>query len=427
MILIVDDRPENILPLKKILELNGLECESALSGEEALRKILKKEYALIILDVQMPGMDGFEVAESIGGFSKSRDIPIIFLSAVSKDKKFVTQGYTSGGIDYLTKPVDPEILILKVRTFLKLSEQQSTLRKMHRELEREVEERRIAQQELARLNSSLEEMVKQRTAQLFTKNKQLEAMNLELQQFTWVVSHDLKEPIRKIQTFNNLLAERYLQPFPEARNYIERSVLAAKRMQILIEDLLHYSRLSVENFFEPTDLTEIVSQVKSDFSELLAEKKARVQCGKLIELDMIPGQMRQVFQNLFSNSLKFAREGQTPQIAVTAERVKELSFNSEPDEAGFFCRIKFTDNGIGFDAQFLDRIFVIFQRLHSNQNYEGTGIGLAIVKKIIENHNGIITANSIENEGTSFVMVLPLKHEKKENDAKNSEPAAFTG
>src|SRR4051812_26448140 len=127
MILIVDDRPENILPLRKILELNGLDCESALSGEEALKKILKKDYSLIILDVQMPGMDGFEVAETISGFNKSRDIPIIFLSAVNKERKFVTQGYMSGGIDYLTKPVDPEILILKVRTFLKLSEQQNTL------------------------------------------------------------------------------------------------------------------------------------------------------------------------------------------------------------------------------------------------------------------------------------------------------------
>src|ERR1700759_2204199 len=128
MILIVDDRPENIFSLKSILELNSFDTDAATSGEEALKKVLKNDYALIILDVQMPVMDGFEVAEAITGLNKTRDIPIIFLSAVNTHKKFVTKGFESGGVDYLTKPVDPDILILKVRNFYRLYEKTHALK-----------------------------------------------------------------------------------------------------------------------------------------------------------------------------------------------------------------------------------------------------------------------------------------------------------
>lgn len=160
MILIVDDKPENIFSLKTILELHSFPTDTALSGEEALKKILKQSYALIILDVQMPGMDGFEVAEAIGGFSKACDIPIIFLSAVNTDKKFITKGYTSGGIDYITKPIDPDILLLKVKTFYRLYEQNSELNRIQASLRSEIEFRKKVQDELqeraGELNSILE-------------------------------------------------------------------------------------------------------------------------------------------------------------------------------------------------------------------------------------------------------------------------------
>jgi len=148
MILIVDDKPENIFSLQKILELNHFEVDSAQSGEEALKKILKNSYALIILDVQMPGMDGFEVAETISGYSKSKDVPIIFLSAVNTNKQFITQGYASGGIDYVTKPVDPDILLLKVKTFYRLYEQTNELNQIQNTLRAEIEFRKQAQAEL---------------------------------------------------------------------------------------------------------------------------------------------------------------------------------------------------------------------------------------------------------------------------------------
>ncbi|WP_423149240.1 ATP-binding protein [Rubrolithibacter danxiaensis] len=148
MILIVDDKPENIFSLKKLLELNGFEVDAALSGEEALKKILKSKYALIILDVQMPGMDGFEVAEAISGYSKTKDVPVIFLSAVNTEKKFVTKGYFSGALDYITKPVDPDILLLKVKTFHRLYEQKQELTRIHQVLREEIEFRKKAQSEL---------------------------------------------------------------------------------------------------------------------------------------------------------------------------------------------------------------------------------------------------------------------------------------
>ncbi|MCW3488453.1 response regulator [Chitinophaga nivalis] len=149
MILIVDDKPENILSIRKTLELYKFEVDAAASGEEALKKILKHSYTLIILDVQMPSMDGFEVAEAISGYSKARDIPIIFLSAVNKDKRFIVKGYDSGGMDYLTKPIDPDILLMKVKTFSRLYQQSQELKHMHQSLKEEVEVRKLAQAALS--------------------------------------------------------------------------------------------------------------------------------------------------------------------------------------------------------------------------------------------------------------------------------------
>ena len=197
MILIVDDKQENLFSLQKLLQLNDFKVDTALSGEEALKKILKNFYALIILDVQMPVMDGFEVAEAISGYGKSKDIPIIFLSAVKINKMFITKGYDSGGIDYVTKPFDPDVLLLKVKTFYRLSEQRRALNEMQSILKEEIEIRKKAEKDLSDLNHSLEKRVEERTEELFKINKQLEISNDDLQQYASVASHDLKEPLRK--------------------------------------------------------------------------------------------------------------------------------------------------------------------------------------------------------------------------------------
>ncbi|HOZ86560.1 MAG TPA: response regulator [Bacteroidia bacterium] len=515
MILIVDDKPENIFSLKSLLTLHKFEVDTAESGEEALKKVLDTVYSLIILDVQMPGMDGFEVADAISNFNKAKNTPIIFLSAVNTDKKFITRGYTSGGTDYVTKPVDADILLLKVKTFHKLSEQTRELQKTQITLRREIELRKQAQQEQAEsmqelravmeampqiaftlgkagevqyvnekwyeyspekkifptphqddghilnewrealengsefmreirikrlkgnkyqynllritpifqdgnlikwvgtftdihrqktLNEVLEHRVIQRTRDLVLKNKELANSNHELQQFAWVASHDLKEPLRKIQTFNYLIKDKFLNGNDEAAMYLDRAIKSSKRMSDLIDNLLQYSRLSASAVFESADLNLLLQEIISDLEVSIFEKKAVINIGPMPIIDIVPSQMRQVFQNLISNALKFSREDVPPVVQITCECI---AGDSPVEER---CLITISDNGIGFDEKFTDRIFVIFQRLHTRDAYEGTGIGLAITKKIIERHNGTITASSRENEGTSFFIHLPLKN-----------------
>ncbi|MCF2497529.1 hybrid sensor histidine kinase/response regulator [Dyadobacter chenhuakuii] len=533
MILIVDDRPENILPLKKILELHDFKTDSAESGEEALKKILKNSYSVIIMDVQMPGMDGFEVAEAISGFGKAKDTPIIFLSAVNKEKKFITKGYSSGGIDYLTKPVDADILLLKVKTFYKLYEQQQELKAIQHSLQYEIEIRKKAQEELAgrmeelrvileslpqiaftigvdgkiefvnehwfqvsadanvfpeshpednlyerwetsfrngqeftgeaRLrhletqeykyflikiipifqngitirwvgtftdihqqkmaNELLEHKVEVRTKELLDKNSELETTNHELQQFAWVVSHDLKEPLRKIQTFSHLVKDKYLNENAEAVSYLNRSISSSARMSRLISDLLDYSRLSVKAHFQPTDLNSLLDDLLSDFDEIILNKQAEIRISKLPIIDTIPSQIRQVFQNLISNALKFSKEGIPPVINVTSTVIADKHVDAAEHHEGQYCKIVIEDNGIGFDEKFLDRIFVIFQRLNNMNSYEGTGIGLAIAKKIMDKHNGVISARSAENRGAQFILILPLVQEQALNEIKTEKSA----
>ncbi|AEI49490.1 response regulator [Runella slithyformis] len=518
MILIVDDRPENILPLKKILELHQFSVDTAESGEEALKKVLNTGYSVIILDVQMPGMDGFEVANAIAGFSKARDTSIIFLSAVNKEKQFITKGYTSGGVDYLTKPVDVDILVLKVKTLHRLYEQQQELRVIQASLSKEVEVRKQAQEELAEriqelrsvlaslpqmaftvgiagkieyvnehwylysrhsdafpethpddsdcrdwqehfqkgmeytrevrllelatgeykyhflritpirqqgeiirwvgtftdihqqkvATELLEQKVELRTGELLTKNVELERTNHELQQFAWVVSHDLKEPLRKIQILNDMIKEKYLKDNEAAALLVDRSINSSARMSKLINDLLEYSQLSVSTAFQPTDLNELLTELLMDFDEVIRAKKATVIVEKLPVLDIIPSRIRQVFQNLISNALKFSKEDVPPFIRISACFVAEKSIDAAPSALGKYCRIELTDNGIGFDEKFLDRIFIIFQRLNERTSYEGTGIGLAIAKKNIDKHNGLISAKSRLDEGAAFIIVLPV-------------------
>jgi len=408
MILIVDDKKENILPLKKILEVHGLPSDSAESGEEALLKILKRDYSLIIMDVQMPGMDGFEVVETLSGSSRTKDIPVIFLSAISKEKKYIAKGYESGAVDYITKPVDPDLLIMKVKTFLKLYEQHKELKDMRDLLSKEIEIRKETQQELMLANENLEFKVVERTSELTQNNEQLELRNTELQQFAWVVSHDLKEPLRKIETFVKLLRDRYLVEDEKAVDYANRTVGSASRMTSLINDLLDYSRLSSSVVPEEVYLDDVVSEVLADLEYQISDKKARIFASGLPRIEGIPGQLRQLFQNIIGNALKFSNPEIAPEIKITCERIASKDFDSDVSETGNFYRIQVRDNGIGFEEQYLDRIFVIFQSLHDRKSYEGTGIGLAIAKKIVERHNGLITAQSEVGKGANFIIILPI-------------------
>ena len=260
------------------------------------------------------------------------------------------------------------------------------------------------------MNDILEQKVRERTEELQKINMELEASNGELLQFASIASHDLKEPLRKIHMFSNLVRDRYLSNSTgEAMDYMNRIIKASSRMTKLINDLLAFTRLSGESRFELTGLNNLLEEVLSDLELSILEKNATIEVGNMPEAEIISAQMRQVFQNIISNSLKFNRPGISPVIKVNATRVSELSFVDSFDVNGAFCRITIEDNGIGFNNQFAEKIFIIFQRLHAWDKYDGTGIGLAITKKIIERHNGIITAKSKEGEGATFIIVIPLK------------------
>jgi signal transduction histidine kinase len=520
MILIVDDKQENIFSLNTVLQQHGFNTDTAMSGEEALKKLLKKEYALIILDVQMPGMDGFEVAEAITGLNKTKDIPIIFLSAVNTHKKFITKGFETGAVEYLTKPVDPDILILKVRNFYRLYEKTAALKEAEKALTDMVQDLqkilealpqlafttdregnleytnqqwleyanskdsfpqtskgslqqqwkkligkgKAVETEVALKNSNdeqfyyhllratplvvnglvarwvgtltsihqqkmmneiLERKVAERTRELLEANRELEISNNDLQQFTSVASHDLKEPLRKIQFFGSMLAER-ANLDTDLANYLEKIIRSSNRMTNLIDDLLSFASLSKPNFFQPTDLNAINNDNLIDLELIIAEKNAFVHIDPIPQLEVIPGLIRQLFQNLISNAFKFSKAGISPRIQITAELIDQPSTERKATNSGGYCRIAISDNGIGFEEKYAEKIFTIFQRLNGVSEYEGMGIGLAIAKKIVDRHNGMITAKSSPGQGSTFFVILPV-HQTEPHKSKEQQLIAAKG
>jgi PAS domain S-box-containing protein len=251
--------------------------------------------------------------------------------------------------------------------------------------------------------------------QLRSYTAKLEQSNRELQEFAYVASHDLQEPLRKVQAFGDRLEKKCAAALSEeGRDYIFRMRSAAGRMQNLINDLLTFSRVATKTQpFQPVDLKTVVGEVVSDLEIHIEQTGGRVETGELPTLDADALQMRQLFQNLIGNALKFHRADEKPLVRVYAETLsgEELLFGA--DEG--FCRIVVEDNGIGFDEKYLDRIFTVFQRLHGRMEYEGSGIGLAVCRKIVERHGGQITAASRPGEGAKFFIDLPVKQEEHEN------------
>lgn len=243
----------------------------------------------------------------------------------------------------------------------------------------------------------------------------LQRSNAELEQFAYVASHDLQEPLRKILTFIDLLKLKSdIELNTEAGNYLQRISNAALRMRGLISDLLSYSRTgSIQSEIETVNLNVLMQEVLSDLEVFIQQKSAVITCHHLPAIEGMKVQLYQLFQNLINNSLKFAAEGRPPVITIDSEYVADAS-GIKPAEGGErkFCRITFTDNGIGFEEKYKDKIFQIFQRLHGKSKYDGTGIGLAICKKIIEIHNGTIVANGYPGKGAVFIVTLPLKQKK---------------
>lgn len=256
----------------------------------------------------------------------------------------------------------------------------------------------------------LETQVAERTAELTYKNDDLLKMNLELKSFAYVASHDLQEPLRKIQTFISRIFYNESPGFTaDANEYLQKINLSASRMQNLIHDLLEYSKANVsDKRFVKTNLEDIANEIIADYQEIIDEKKAVVSVESLCVLNVIPFQFRQLFGNLISNALKFSRPGIPPVIRITGVWTKGKKVLDAPEFLNKnYCHISVSDNGIGFDSQYKTQIFEIFKRLYNNSEYRGTGIGLAIVKKIVENHSGVIFAKSGNNQGAKFDIYIP--------------------
>ncbi|MCD6065816.1 MAG: response regulator receiver sensor signal transduction histidine kinase [Bacteroidetes bacterium] len=405
-LLLVDDREDNLMSIEAILGTDGYRFVKANSGRQALKILLSEfDFALILMDVKMPNLNGFETAELIYEREKLKHIPIIFITANNFGEENIYQGYKSGAVDYIYKPINPDLLRAKVSVFVDLYkknhmllQQEQSLKSINKSLESEIKERIASEDKVKELNYKLLQNI-----------ERLESANKELDRFAFMASHDLQEPLRKIITFSDRLYSKYNTRLDdEADMYINRIQGAAERMRLLIKDILTLSKIMADrDSFVETNLNLVVNEVLSEIDCTIKEKGAKILVEKLPSLHINPGLMRSLFRNLIGNSLKYSKKNVKPIIRISSDISFERTKN-ERDIREKYCRIHITDNGIGFDQKDSEQIFSIFKRLHFSNEFEGTGIGLAICKKITEQHNGFISARSKIDEGSTFIVSLPV-------------------
>jgi len=408
-ILIVDDREDNLLSIETVLEPDGYRIVKANSGRQVLKILLSDfDFALILMDVQMPNLNGFETASLIYERERLRHIPIIFITANNYGEENIFKGYRAGAVDYIYKPVNPELLRAKVSVFVdlyrknhRLLAQEQKLVAINKNLELEVHERKASEEKVIELNRELLENI----ARLETANKDLDL-------FAFMASHDLQAPLRKIRMFSDRLLSDHRQNMnKDGQMYLSRIQEVSKRMQDLINDILRFSKISGEKeSFQEVDLNEVVKEVISELDGPIREKKAEIVLDPLPVLPVNAVLMVPLFSNLINNSLKYSKKQELPKIHIRHEAVPAGGKDADPR----YCRILIEDNGIGFDQKYAEQIFDMFRRLHPSAEYEGTGIGLALCKKIVEKHKGFISARGKPGEGAVFIVSLPLNTIKKE-------------
>lgn len=357
-ILIVDDRKENLLATEKILRHLNAGIYKAVSGNEALSLMLHHSFAIVLLDVQMPEMDGFETAMLMQEHEAMRGTPIIFVTAISKEEKYATQAAEIGAVDYIFKPINPEILKSKVKVYLDLY---------------------VQREQILKLNAGLRQS------------------NEELERFAYICSHDMQEPARMMNSYAGLLENDYARLLDQdGQKYLRFISSNAQHLQKMIHDILTFSRVGREKpETERIDCNQVVREVLEEFEPVIEQKQASMVCGSLPVLESYPTLLRVLFQNLIGNALKFQDGRKTPEIKIHAE------------QAGDAWRFSIRDNGIGIDPKFYNKVFAIFQRIHRREEYPGTGIGLSTCKKFIELYGGRIWFESAPGEGTAFFFTLP--------------------
>jgi PAS domain S-box-containing protein len=495
-ILLVDDRPDKLVALTAVLAELGQELIVANSGKEALRLILAHDFAVILLDVSMPVMDGFETASLIRQRRKSEHTPIIFITAMSATEHHASKGYSLGAVDYIYAPVIPDVLRAKVSVFVDLFRkgrairQQSDLLRLAAERRAERLEDRLEsllnrlnvgvfrcmpngqvinanpafmriyginpavdpqtlsmsqfyldQQDRLALHERLQRdgrvqewhvhhrrldgmliwcslsktlltdgdggffidglveditVRKEAEAALIAKAEELARSNAELEEFAYVASHDLQEPLRMISSYASLMSDRYTGLIDErGRSFLAQLVESSKRMQDLIRDILSFSRIGKDVSTTDVVCDEVLDRVLYNLAAALEESRVEIRRGPLPVLRGDAVLIAQIFQNLIGNAVKFRRQGVDPVITIGAER------------RGAWWWLSVADNGIGIPVDCTDRVFQLFQRLHSRAEFGGTGIGLAICRKAVRHHGGDITVQSEVGKGSTFRFSLP--------------------
>ena len=405
-ILLVDDREDNLYSIEAILERDNYTIVKANSGREALKVLLRQQdFSLILMDVQMPELNGFETAAIIYERDKLKDIPVIFITAYSYDEAYIFKGFKTGGVDYIYKPINPEVLRMKVSVFVELYRKNQQLllheKKLlaaNKSLQKEIEERKTSEQKIKSLNE-----------QLVKNNAHLISINEELDQFAYIASHDLQEPLRKIMVFSDKILMKGNMD-EETEKYFKKIIGSSKRMQLLINDLLTFSRQStISSDFKKVDLTVLAKEAIAGLEIEIEQNNAVIEMKELPVVWAVPSLMTQLFHNLLSNAIKFRKKTVEPVIHIGAEKISGRHRAPNPllTNRGGYYKISISDNGIGFDPKYADDIFIVFRRLHSYHEFEGSGVGLSICKKIIERHNGFITAQSSPGQGSTFTIGLP--------------------
>lgn len=374
-VLIVDDNRDSLFALKEGLASLNVRILTAESGREALRILLEETVAAILLDVLMPDMDGFETAELIRSHAKTKFTPILFITGVSKSDENIQKGYVLGAVDYILKPVNVEILKSKVKVFVDLHNMRARERIVNRQLQKLTEE--------------------------------LTRSNKDLEHFAYIASHDLQEPLRSIDGFLHLVKQRAEGRLDqESIEYMDRTIKAAGHMRDLILGLLAFSRINTKGRpFEMVDLEQTLCACLEDLNQAVSGSKAEITHAPLGQVLGDHQQLKQLFENLLSNAIKYRAAG-PPRIHISVR--EEL--NAEGEKSLLFS---VQDNGIGIDSQYAETIFLMFKRLHTNAQYTGTGIGLALCKKIVERHGGRIWVDSETGKGSTFCFTLPVRAESR--------------
>jgi two-component system sensor histidine kinase/response regulator len=391
-VLMVDDRPDNLFATRAVLEDLGEDLVATTSAIEAVDYLLRQDFGLILLDVMMPGMDGFDLALQIRRLRRSRDIPIIFLTAAGSVEK-MSKGYELGAVDYLLKPVAPEVLRAKVAVFIRMARQAGKvkyytdmLEERNGELREVMAGQRQAEQEILRLNRALKARV-----------GALSELNAELEAFSFTVSHDLNGPLANITSFSRALRDECGLVLGERGSaYLDRIDSASQRMGQLIRDLLELARSShCDIKLETVDLSGIAGEIAGGLRTAAPERAVQWEIARGIAARGDLRLLTVALRNLLENAFKFTRRAEAARI--------EFGVETTAGAPVYFVR----DNGIGFKTGDRDKLFQPFQRLSSAHEFEGTGVGLATVNRIVKRLGGRIWAEGAEGSGATFYFELP--------------------